>query len=437
MGAATHAERRAWVAAYVAVLVLPMLLMFVSPYTERATTVFAVAVGFTAYVGMAMQVVLASRLPSISRAVGVGPLIRVHRFMGMALVGFVLVHVAVIFVFNPWARSWLWTIGGAAEAWAGALGFYAMLLIAITSIWRTRIGLSYERWRQLHVVLTAAAIGGAYVHVLYASDFSWSGPLRWLSTVALVAAAGSLVYLRVGRAFGTLGSPWYVAAVRAERGDAATLVLQPYQPRDVHLAPGQFAWLKFHGRAYSLVEHPFSISSGGGPARELHVTIRASGDTTRELQTISPGTAVLLDGPHGGVHAPPGTRGWLLLAGGIGITPAMSIIRTHAGDPSPPPMQLVYGVRDWHDATFHEELGELAQRGVVDLHVVASRPPATWTGRRGRIDARVLAELLPPDRATRGVLVCGPASFTDDMVEALVALGVPANHIHAERFSAA
>jgi predicted ferric reductase len=205
----------------------------------------------------------------------------------------------------------------------------------------------------------------------------------------------------------------------------------------MHVQPGQFAWLKFHGRPYSMVEHPFSISSGGGTASELHFTIRASGDTTRELQSIEPGTPVLLDGPHGGVHEAPGTRGWVLLAGGIGITPAMSIIRTHASEIAPPPMQLLYGVRDWNDATFREELTELAARGALDLQVVASRPGSAWDGRRGRLDQRALAELLPADRATRSVLVCGPASFTDDLVAALVALGVPPAHVHAERFSAA
>jgi 3-phenylpropionate/trans-cinnamate dioxygenase ferredoxin reductase subunit len=223
--------------------------------------------------------------------------------------------------------------------------------------------------------------------------------------------------------------------VRSELGEAATLVLRPFQPAAGPTRPGQFAWLKFRGSPYSFVEHPFSIASGAGVGDALEFTVKASGDATRRLQAIEPGTPVLLDGPHGGVEPAPGTRGWLLLAGGIGITPAMSVIRTHALDPARPPIQLVYGVRDWADATFREELEELAADGVVDLHVVASRPAGEWSGHRGRADARLLSQLLPSDRARRTALVCGPGGFTEDVVEALVALGIPPAHIHAERFS--
>jgi predicted ferric reductase len=430
-------EQRTWASAYAFALLLPVLLMLVSPYTEQAWTVFAVAVGFTAFAGMALQVVLVSRSPLVASAVGLDVLVRLHRSMGVVLVLMVLLHVAVIFVVSPWARSWLWPIHQPLVAQAGAAAFYAMILLGGTSVWRARFGMGYETWRLLHVALTAVAVLGGYIHVLYASDFSWSGPLRMLATLLLLAATASLVYLRVGRAFGTLDSPWLVADVRDEHGGSVTLTLDATR-RGVDVRPGQFAWLRFAGRPYSLVEHPFSIASAAGPdRRRISFTIRSLGTTSHAVRELRPGATVLLDGPHGGVADELLVRPWILVVGGIGITPAMGILRSLAEAGDRRPVQLVYCVRDWEQATFRDELVELGTQLDLDLVVVATRPAPSWTGVRGRLDGRTLARVLPQDRASRSVLVCGPDGFATDVLGWLEAIGVPLAHVYAERFTSA
>ncbi len=446
MTAAATREQRAWAWAYVAAISVPFVLMAVSPYGEPPVATFAVALGFAAFAGMALQVALAARAPSITRSVGVGALTTVHRHVGMTLVAFVVAHVVILVIANPWSLHWLWpfTDSGPAQ-WGGTLGLVAMLGLGITSTWRRRLGLSYEAWRLVHVALTIVAIGGAYVHVLVASDFAWSSPLRWYATLLAVGAAALLVYLRVGRAFTALANPYVVVGVRHERGDATTFTLRATDGRRVSVRPAQVAWLKFHGRPYSLAEHPFTIASPAGVTDTLEVTVKASGDTTRALRDVPVGTDVLVDGPHGGCEPAPNTRGWLLVVGGIGVTPAMSVLRSIVASGSGAPVQLVYCVRSWADATFHEELAWLAAQGALDLRVFESdastAAPATGDAQpgvhrhRGRIDAQALAAVLPADRASRAALVCGPDGFEATAWHALVACGVRPDAVHAERFA--
>ena len=111
----------------------------------------------------------------------------------------------------------------------------------------------------------------------------------------------------------------------------------------------------------------------------MEFTVRALGDLTSSLRDLPLGTTVLMDGPHGGFHLPAPSEGALLIVGGIGITPAMSVLRTLAAQEDHRPVQLVYCVRSWDDATFLEELVELEQRlPQLDIVRVATRPPAGW-----------------------------------------------------------
>lgn len=417
-----------WVAAYVGLLVLPLPLMALSPHQESTpSTVFAVAVGFAAYIGMALQVVIASRAPALRRAAGLDTLLRLHRYMGGLLLALVAVHVAVLAYQGPWFRPWLYPYDGPFVAQAGFVGAVGMILLGLTSYARRALRLSFERWRALHLVCTVAAIGGAYVHILMASDYSWSGPLRTVSSLAALAALAALVYLRVGRAFAAAGLPYELVAVRPERGDATTLELRAAGHDGIVFTPGQFAWLRSAGRPYTLTEHPLSVSSSTHDPRALAFTARHVGDHTSGFGGLEPGSIVLVDGPHGGRRRVHAQHGWVLVVAGIGVTPAMSVLRTMADAGDRRPVQLLYGVRDREQATFLDELEALRDRLDLDLHVVESRV-------HGRIDARLLASVLPPDRTERRYLLCGPRGFAEATLRTLVELGVPADMVQAERF---
>ena len=183
-------------------------------------------------------------------------------------------------------------------------------------------------------------------------------------------------------------------------------------------------------------DHPFTLSSSALRPEHPAFTVKALGDFSASLAGLCVGAEVLVDGPHGeAARDAPSVRGRLLLAAGIGITPALSVIRTAAERGDRRPLLLLYGSRRWADATLSEELDQLRWR-LPSLRVVhvLSRPEPGWRGERGRVDERLLRRYVPPDVAGWSALVCGPTAMVADVSAALQRLGLPAAAIQAEGF---
>jgi predicted ferric reductase len=183
-------------------------------------------------------------------------------------------------------------------------------------------------------------------------------------------------------------------------------------------------------------DHPFTLSSSANRAGRPAFTVKALGDFSTSLAGLCVGTEVLVDGPHGeAAHAPPSIRGRLLLAAGIGITPALSVIRTAAEQGERRPLLLIYGSRSWADVTFREELDHLESL-LPNLRVVhvLSRPDSGWQGERGRVGHEVLLRHAPPDLTRWCALACGPPSMVAEAALTLRSLGMPQAAIQAEGF---
>ena len=112
----------------------------------------------------------------------------------------------------------------------------------------------------------------------------------------------------------------------------------------------------------------------------------------------------------------------------------MSILRTAADRSDRRPYLLLYASRNLDGITFADELETLKTRMTLTVVNVLSAPPPDWPGERWRINAGVLDRHLPGDIRHWQFLVCGSGPFVDGAVEALVAVGVPGERVHAERF---
>ncbi len=127
----------------------------------------------------------------------------------------------------------------------------------------------------------------------------------------------------------------------------------------------------------------------------------------------------------------------LLLAGGSGITPFMSICRevTQAGLERD--IVLLYGSRSAEAALFHEELSRMAEAFPnLRYHLVVSDENAVWDGERGFLNA-ALIEKLCPDCAERTAYICGPEVMNEFCVSELEKLGLKPRQIRREMFGAA
>ncbi|TMM00655.1 MAG: oxidoreductase [Actinobacteria bacterium] len=233
---------------------------------------------------------------------------------------------------------------------------------------------------------------------------------------------------------------WRTATVRgvvAESPHARTLVLDvPEWPG--HRA-GQHVDLRLTAEDGYQAQRSYSIASAPElDALEITVELIDDGEVSPYLvEEVRPGDQFEVRGPIGGhfTWSVPDGGPLLLIGGGSGLVPLMSMLRHRAARRSEVETRVLVSARGAEDALYRDELASLEPS--AGLHVAwtfTRTPPPGWTGWARRVDAAMLAELGPgPDAGARS-FVCGPTPFVERVAELLVEAGHDPRAIHAERF---
>jgi predicted ferric reductase len=424
-----------WIGVFIGVAVAPLVFaaIGVSGTGRGFATEFSVALGFVGLALMGLEFALVARFRAVAAPFGSDALVQFHRQIGLVGLAFVLTHVAIS---APWEKVVrLFAADTPSRVRFGVAATVALLALIASSLWRKRLRLSYEVWHVLHAVLAVVAIAAALTHVLLVDYYINSVWKRALWIVMSAAFITLLVWVRIGKPVMLWRRAWTIERVRPERGQTTTLTLRADGHRGLRFAPGQYAWFAIGRSPFSVTKHPFSFSSSGESGGVVEVSIKALGDFSSTVAALDVGTKAYIDGPHG-VFSPDLYEGpgFCLLAGGVGITPMVSILRAFADRGDQRPVLACIANRSWDEVTFREELDSLAGR--LDLQVVHAigEPPPGWTGETGRIDEDMLRRHLPPGYQRWQFFVCGANPMMDAMEDALVALGVPSERIHTERF---
>jgi predicted ferric reductase len=374
-----------------------------------------------------------ARVKAVAQPFGTDAVIDFHREIGYAGLLFILVHVALS---ADWSQANPFTPSDTpALVWFGGIAAAALIVLVATSVWRRRLRLSYEVWQVLHTVLAVVAVVAALVHVLlvdYYVDNVWKRVLWAVMTAAFVWL---LVWVRILRPLRIRRRPWTVESVAPERDRTTVLTLRPVGHDGLRFEPGQFAWITVGRSPFSVTSHPFSFCSSAEQNGSLQVAIKAAGDFTSSVATVEPGTAVFVDGPHGvfSIDQYEGA-GFCLIAGGVGIAPALSMLETLADRDDVRPVVLFAGNRNWDSVILRERIDELTTRLNMSVVHVLEQPPDDWDGETGYLDAEILARHLPEGFRRFQFFACGPTPMLAAVEAALVGIGTPADRIHTERF---
>lgn len=213
-------------------------------------------------------------------------------------------------------------------------------------------------------------------------------------------------------------------------------MLSPQAGKAMAFEPGQFAWLKIGKSPFSLREHPFSFSGSAMETSKLEFSIKELGDFTSRIGQVRPGERVYIDGPYGSFSIDRYTApGYVFIAGGVGITPVISILNTMADRHDTRPLILFYANKDWSAATFREELQMLEQRLNLKIVHIIGKPLDGWEGETGRINAAMMARCLPGERLAYEYFVCSPEGMQTGVMKSLKQLGVPLHNVQSESFN--
>lgn len=427
-----------WLGAYLVIVTAPLFVLLVGPTPPPGGFWwdFAMALGFAALAMMGVQFILTARFRRAMAPFGIDIIYYFHRFFAVFALMVVALHYIIIRIDNSAALGSANPLNAPAHMSAGRVAIVLFALLVASSLARRQLGIDYERWRWTHALGATVAFALALWHVLGTGYYVgtpwkqviWTGyGLFWIALIG---------YVRIAKPWLLMRNPYRVVEVRRERGDAYTLVLGTEGHESMRFQPGQFAWITLGNSPFALKEHPFSIASSAARDGAIEFGIRQVGDFTRSASSVQLGTLAYLDGPYGAfsIDRHPAAPGYVFIAGGVGIAPIISMLRTLADRRDPRPLILFYGNWSWEQVLYREDLETLTTR--LDLRVVhiVGEPPDGWHGERGLLTQAMLERHLPERRGELHYFICGPTAMTRVAENWLAALGIRQNRIHNELF---
>jgi ferredoxin-NADP reductase len=230
-----------------------------------------------------------------------------------------------------------------------------------------------------------------------------------------------------------------VAAIRPETPSVKTFTLA--LPNWVQHRAGQHYDLRLTAEDGYQAQRSYSIASEPERSGEIDLTVERIEDgevSTYMHDVLVPSDRIEVRGPIGGYFV------WearmqgplLLVAGGSGVVPLMSMLRHRTAAGSKIAARLLYSSRSFDDIIYRDKLEKLhaARDGLEVFHTLTRSQPAGWAGYARRIDERMLSEVVHPLGESTNVFICGPTLLVESAANILVKLGIPPVQIRTERF---
>lgn len=412
---------------YLALTLLPLLLAAGQAAPRRAwLDELSTGMAMAGYAILLAEFALSGRFHRLSRGIGMDLTMRFHQWMALGALAFLIAH-PILYTDYGW-RPAPGSLGAVkltpAATVSGLLAWLVLVLLVVFAWSRRHLPWSYEAWRLSHGIgaLLLAALGAH--HALDTGHYSQAPWLRgyWLAATGLAV----LTLVRVYLVKPLLQPRWHVAAVTPEAERLWRVVIEPDGAHGFAFTAGQFAWLKLHRALGRITEHPFSIASAPGQLPRLQFLVKEAGDFTGAIGAVAPGTRAYVDGPYGNfaLEGRTGT-GVMLIAGGVGIAPILSLARDLAATGDPRPLRIVYADKSEAQLAARGELESMCRAPGRELHLLLG----TY------LDRARLQKLLPPEGADQWLyFVCGPPAMIDAVELALARLGIPLRQVVSERF---
>lgn len=403
--------------------------------SSDASKLIAIArlAGIVATGAVLLQLLLMSRAPFIENNFDLEEINTFHRYNGYVMVYALIAHVLFLLVgyrMNTdlgWWPQFVQFNTEFEDVLKATIGSIFFFVVAITSAKYVRRRLPYEAWYFLHIIVYASVllIFGHQIHS--GSDIITQEWFKWFWIGLYAAVFVCVLYYRFLRQLVQYGRHGFVVArVEQEAPGIYSLYITGRDIAAYSYRAGQYAHWRFLTADMWTESHPFSFSSIPG-SDYIRITYKVSGDFTKQLERIMPGTRVLIDGPRGSFTADRAvTKNVLLIAGGIGVSPLLPIAETLLARGKN--VHIIYSIREQTDAVFTPEFVHLKK--TMGDHFALTHYETGDTNRLTEVTlapyTRYAAELT--------VYICGPETMSQAVHGMLVSLGVPTKQILSERF---
>lgn len=411
---------------------LPVLILLVENPTILSLTTFPEIATLVAKIGgfaglglISVNVLLSSRNGFLDKLYGgLDQVYVVHH--GKGLVGFVLILLHPAFLALRYIEDSFGAVLSYLLVNKGLgvnLGVFALLLFVVIIILTFMRRLEYQSLLKTHRGLGVVLLVGASHAFIAGSN---AGKLPILRAYLLVLVSVSLLaYINTSILGNAVARKYrYIVDTVKQPSDSVIKINMNPVDEEIQYSSGQFVFPLFKQEGLD-ERHPFSFTSSPG-MDDIELMVRPLGDFTDRLSGLKPGTSVVLEGPYGGFDYRKGGNTQIWIAGGIGITPFISMVRELIEQESPPVVDVYYSYRLGGDASLSELMRAICE------NAESLRFFEIDTKKRQRLTVDEITEnsqLMSSD-----VFMCGPIGMIDDFAKNLVKHGVRRNRIFMERF---
>ncbi len=389
--------------------------------------------GTTAGALLLIQLVLISRVKFLDRVFSINRLLLLHRINAVIILLLAAFHLILILsslgkeILAPEIRQW--------PAFAGLFLIIMLTGVVLSGIFRGFTRIKYQYWIFFHRIFTPVTILILCVHIYFVSDTFHYDNAQLFILCFYSAAIFIYIILRIRR-LRVFRYAYRIESVQTQVEGINTIELIPDRGKGLTYAPGQFAFLKVRSAGISGEEHPFTISSSPTRSPVLQFTIKESGDWTDKVKAIKANDRAYIDGPFGifGHIDFDSMDEVIMIAGGIGITPMLSMLRYLADKNSDKKITLLWSNRTQKEVVYAHEFSLMAEKMPnFSIRYLFTREKGLENA--GRLNRDGLESLLTTCSRESTVLLCGPPAMMTQVKRDLILIGFKGNSIIAERFN--
>jgi predicted ferric reductase len=437
-------EKYFWTGFALTCPVIPLILYFAGNwYSFFHSYSLGMVLGIFSYVYFINTLIISSRIRYFDRVFGHDRILVFHGYLANTAMLLALGHYLFKVQHSPSHSS---------QLSFGVVGFYIFatvitvtLLFMVTTVLQkldpfkkirtfsiSKLKFDYSYLKLFHNFSTVAAFFIA-IHVFLASSTQESvARMVVMASWAFIGMA-LFVYNKVIKTILAYRKSYFVSAVKEITPDITELQIKRSLNSTYKYREGQFGYFRILSPACGKEEHPFTISSP--PCSDyLSITVKNLGDYTSKLKNVAVGSKMLFDGPYG-KFTPCQTDQNVFIAGGIGITPFLSILREWDYRGIKVPVTLVWSCRTSDEMFYLDYFLELQKKNpsFVFIPVVSRRNGAEAVK---RIDKLLLQTVINDSiRKEVRVYLCGPEPLRLSVVKDLKTMGVKSGNVHFEKFS--
>ncbi len=399
--------------------------------------------GIISYCYFLNALIISARIPYFDRLYGHDKVIIFHGYLATAAALFAAAHLYFKRIYFPENNLQINVGIAALSLFFSVIAVTVLIMVnnplhrlkpiaAIKTFFHRTIKLDYSGLKLFHN-LTALASVLMIIHVMMASPTAENNTRLGIMGLWGIAAIGTYLYHKFIRLIVTAARSLQVTRVVSLNDSVTELHMCRTKGFKTKHKAGQFGYFRILSKMCGSEEHPFTISSPP-ESNELVITIKNLGDYTSKLNNIETGAKVLYDGPYGTFTPAESGAPVLFIAGGIGITPFLSILSHWNNVSNRREVTLLWSARNEEEMTHKNQLEKIAETNpnFRFIPLVTNRDHTIL--QRQLLDSNFLSHSLPVPEKCR-VYICGPELMRLSAEKALKSIGVKRAHINFEKFS--